>query len=121
MGEVYSAGDPELGRKVAIKFLSPEMAASRPAVEQLIREAKAASALNHPHIITVYEVIRAEDDVAIAMELVEGRALRKFCGKPAEIAPGDPLGAPDRAGARGRASAQYRSSRCEAGESDGAR
>jgi Tol biopolymer transport system component/tRNA A-37 threonylcarbamoyl transferase component Bud32 len=86
MGEVYSAGDPELGRRVAIKFLSPETAASRPAVEQLIREAKAASALNHPHIITVYEVIRAENDVAIAMELVEGRSLRKFCGKPAEIA-----------------------------------
>ena len=85
MGEVYSAGDPELDRKVAIKFLSPEMAASRPAVERLIREAKAASALNHPHIITVYEVIRAKNDVAIAMELVEGRALRKFCGKPVDI------------------------------------
>jgi Tol biopolymer transport system component len=86
MGEVYSAVDPELGRKVAIKFLSHEMAASGTAVERLIREAKAASALNHPNIITVYEVIRTKDDVAIAMELVEGRALRKFCGKPAETA-----------------------------------
>jgi Tol biopolymer transport system component len=83
---VYTAADSELGRKVAIKFLSPQMAASNRAVERLIREAKAASALNHPHIITVYEVIRAKNDVAIAMELVEGRPLRKFCGKPAEIA-----------------------------------
>jgi len=87
MGEVYLASDPELGRKVAIKFLSPELAAGRQAVEQLMREAKAASALNHPHIITVYEVTRAGGDVAIAMELVEGRPLRQFCGsKPVEIA-----------------------------------
>ena len=114
MGEVYSAGDPELGRKVAIKFLSHEMAASGTAVERLIREAKAASALNHPNIITVYEVIRTKDDVAIAMELVEGRALRKFCGKPVGERAGDPLGPPDRPGARGRTSAQYHSSRCEA-------
>ena len=78
--------DPELDRNVAIKFLSPEIADTGPAVERLIREAKAASALNHPHIITVYEVIRTNDDVAIAMELVEGRALREFCGKPVEIA-----------------------------------
>jgi Tol biopolymer transport system component len=84
MAEVYSAADPELDRKVAIKFLSPRTP-SRPAVEQLITEAKAASALNHPGIITVYEVIRAGSDVAIAMELVEGRALRSFCGRPAEI------------------------------------
>jgi serine/threonine protein kinase len=86
MGEVYSAADLELGRRVAIKFLSPELAARGTAIERLIREAKAASALNHPHIITVYEVIRAGDDVAIAMELVEGRSLRQFCGEPAEIA-----------------------------------
>ncbi|HEY2016658.1 MAG TPA: protein kinase, partial [Bryobacteraceae bacterium] len=85
MGEVYSAHDTELDRTVAVKFLSPEMAVSRTAVERLVREAKAASALNHPHIVTVYEVIRAGDDVAIAMELVEGTALRKSCGKPNEI------------------------------------
>jgi eukaryotic-like serine/threonine-protein kinase len=84
MAEVYSAADPELGRKVAIKFLRPRTT-SGPAVEQLIGEAKAASALNHPNIITVYEVIRTGDDVALAMELVEGRALRSFCGRPAEI------------------------------------
>lgn len=82
MGEVYVADDPELSRKIAIKFLGPDMAASGSAVEQLMREARAASALNHPHIITVYEMIREADDVAIAMELVEGLALRNFCGKP---------------------------------------
>ena len=86
MGRVYAARDPELGRMVAIKLLAPDLAASRPAVERLIREAKAASALNHPHIVTVYEVIRAADDVGIAMEFVEGSSLRSFCGKPQEIA-----------------------------------
>jgi eukaryotic-like serine/threonine-protein kinase len=85
MGEVYAAHDLELGRMVAVKFLAPEVAASQRAVERLIREAKAASALNHPHIVTVYEVIRAGDDVGIAMELVEGRDLRNFCAKPLEI------------------------------------
>jgi serine/threonine protein kinase len=53
MGEVYSAHDAELDRMVALKFLSAEMAVSRSAVERLVREAKAASALNHPHIVTV--------------------------------------------------------------------
>jgi eukaryotic-like serine/threonine-protein kinase len=85
MGCVYAASDPELDRKAAIKFLSPELTDSDRGVERLIREAKAASSLNHPHIITVYEVIRAPRDVAIAMELVEGRALRKFCGAPVKI------------------------------------
>jgi serine/threonine protein kinase len=85
MGRVYSARDPELGRMVAIKFLAPEFAASRPAVDRLVREAKAASALNHPHIVTVYEVIRAADDIGIVMELIEGVSLRSFCGKPQEI------------------------------------
>ena len=82
---VYAASDPELDRKAAIKFLSPELTDSDRGLERLIREAKAASALNHPHIITVYEVIRAPRDVAIAMELVEGRALRKFCGAPVKV------------------------------------
>ena len=85
MGQVYAASDPELDRKVALKFLSPEMAESARGIERLIHEAKAASALNHPHIITVYEVIRAERDVAIAMELVEGSGLRKFCGAPVPV------------------------------------
>ena len=86
MGQVYSARDTELGRMVALKFLAPEMVATRLAVERLVREAKAASALNHPQIVTVYEVLRSGDDVAIAMELVEGEALSTFRGTPQPIA-----------------------------------
>lgn len=86
MGEVYSAHDPELDRIVAIKFLSPAMAAGGAALERLIREARSASALNHPNIVTVYEVTRSGGDVAIAMELVEGKALRSYCSEPPQIA-----------------------------------
>ena len=82
MGQVYSARDTELGRKLALKLLAPELTASPRAMERLIREARAASALNHPHIVTVYEVVHSGDDVAIAMELVEGDALRSYCGQP---------------------------------------
>ena len=86
MGYVYSALDTELGRLVALKFLAPEVVATRPAIDRLIREAKAASALNHPHIVTVYGVVHSGDDVAIAMELVEGKPLRSYCGDPQPIA-----------------------------------
>jgi Tol biopolymer transport system component len=86
MGCVYSARDTDLGRRVALKVLPPQVAATPAASERLVREAKAASALNHPHIVTVYEVIRGGSDVAIAMELVEGEALRRRCGTPQPIA-----------------------------------
>ena len=80
MGEVYSARDTELNRGVAIKFLSPQSLGSSGTVERLIQEARAASALNHPGIVTVYEVIRSEDSLAIVMERVDGMALRSLCG-----------------------------------------
>lgn len=86
MGHVLSALDTELGRQVALKFLSPEVVETRSAMERLIREAKAASALNHPHIVTVYEVVHSAGDVAIAMELVEGEPLRTRCGEPQPMA-----------------------------------
>lgn len=86
MGEVYAADDPELSRKVAIKFLNGEMTTDSRSVERLMREARAASALNHPHIVTVYELVRVNGEVAIAMEVVEGYSLRHFCGKPQEVA-----------------------------------
>jgi eukaryotic-like serine/threonine-protein kinase len=82
MGEVYSARDKELNREVAMKFLSPHNLGSSGLVERLIKEARAASALNHPGIVTVYEVIRSKDSLAIVMERVEGMALRKMCGAP---------------------------------------
>ncbi|HXB73498.1 MAG TPA: protein kinase [Candidatus Acidoferrales bacterium] len=86
MGEVYSALDTELNRTVAMKFLSPGDIGSAGLVDQLVREARAASALNHPGIVTVHEVIRTDDSLAIVMELVDGVALRTMCGKPQPVA-----------------------------------
>ena len=78
MGQVYSAHDPDLNRDVALKVIAQEAETS--SSERFIREAQAASALNHPNIVTVYEVIRSGPRVAIAMELVAGTSLRHFCG-----------------------------------------
>ena len=86
MGEVYSAHDMELNRAVAMKFLSAKSLGSSGTVERSIQEARAASALNHPGIVTVYEVIRSEDSLAIVMERVDGMALRNLCGKPNPVA-----------------------------------
>ena len=81
MGQVYSARDTELGRIAALKFVASGLA-TRVAAERLINEAKAASALNHPNIVTVYEVVRLGDELAISMELVEGASLRSYCSAP---------------------------------------
>ena len=87
MGEVWKARDPELGREVALKFLAPEAGlpaagegAPLGAMERLTREARAASALKHPNIVTVHEVIRHRETSIIVMELVEGNSLRALCG-----------------------------------------
>jgi serine/threonine protein kinase len=80
MALVYSALDTELDRKVALKFLSQRAATSVSSTELFIHEAKAASALNHPNIVTVYEIVRSEWGLAIAMELVDGIPLRQLCG-----------------------------------------
>jgi len=77
MGEVYRAQDTELGRPVALKFLTGEFAAHQSRVNRFIQEAKAASALNHPNILTVYEIGRADDATFIATEFVDGVTLRK--------------------------------------------
>ncbi len=82
MGQVYLAQDTDLGRMVALKLLAPGVAVTHNALERLIREAKAASALNHPHIVTVYEVTMEGADVAVAMELVEGEPLCNYRGSP---------------------------------------
>ena len=81
MGEVYRAFDPELGREVAIKCI-PSRRAGADSVASFIREARAASALNHPGIVTVHEVIREDGAVAIVMELVSGESLRSLAGRP---------------------------------------
>ncbi len=81
MSEVYSARDRQLGRAVALKFLLPGTIAARSA-DRVMREAKTLSGLNHPNIVTVYEVIQSAAGLAIVMELVEGASLRSLCGTP---------------------------------------
>jgi eukaryotic-like serine/threonine-protein kinase len=77
MGEVYRAQDTELGRTVALKFLSGELASHQSRLGRFIQEAKAASALNHPNILTVYEIGRTETGTFIATEFIEGLTLRQ--------------------------------------------
>jgi eukaryotic-like serine/threonine-protein kinase len=82
MGEVYAALDTDLGRTVAIKFLNSQWIGLAGAEERFIREARTASALNHPNIVTVHEVIRSDSTLAIVMERVDGAPLRQLCGQP---------------------------------------
>jgi serine/threonine protein kinase/Tol biopolymer transport system component len=78
MGEVYRAIDPRLGREVAIKVLPSEMAADASRLKRFEKEARAASALNHPNIVTIYEIGTSGTISYIAMERVEGKTLREL-------------------------------------------
>src|SRR6266404_5783013 len=85
MGEVYLAQDTKLDRKVALKILPADVAANQDRMRRFVQEAKAASGLNHPNIITIYEIDETESGHFIATEFIEGETLRERGRKPLRL------------------------------------
>jgi serine/threonine protein kinase len=86
MGEVYLALDTKLDRKVALKILPAEVAANQERMRRFVQEAKSASALNHPNIITIHEIEQIDSVNFIATEFIDGETLRQRMKKSAPLA-----------------------------------
>src|ERR1043166_8989641 len=82
MGEVYLALDTKLDRQIALKILPPDVASDRTRMNRFVQEAKAASALNHPNIITIHEIDATEFGHVIATEYIDGKTLREHMRNP---------------------------------------